>query len=91
MEKKQTAVEFFAEKSKLKQDNFDVGLITFLELSKQKMLLLDQCKQTEKEQIIKAVLFGMQKGINYVNKVPETDCDFINNYYNETYGGKDEN
>lgn len=41
----------------------------------------------EKQQIIDAVLFGMQKELN-VNKVPETDGDCVNNYYTSTYGSK---
>ncbi|CAB4143290.1 hypothetical protein UFOVP450_102 [uncultured Caudovirales phage] len=45
--------------------------------------------QIKKEQIIDAIFFGMQKGLN-VNKVPETDNDWVNNYYNETFGGNNE-
>ena len=51
--------------------------------------LIEKAKQMEKEQIMDAIFFGMQKGLN-VNKVPETDNDWVNNYYNETYGGQDE-
>jgi hypothetical protein len=51
--------------------------------------LYTQAKQMEKEQIKDAIFFGMQKGLN-VNKVPETDNDWVNKYYNETYGGQDE-
>jgi len=49
----------------------------------------EQFKKMEEEQIVDAIFFGMQKGLN-VNKVPETDNDWVNNYYNETYGGQDE-
>lgn len=37
-----------------------------------------------KQEIIESVLYGMQKGLN-VNKVPETDSDWVNNYYNKTF------
>lgn len=42
--------------------------------------LYDDKKYTEKD-IIDAVLFGMQKGLN-VGKVEETDNDWVNNYIN---------
>ena len=51
--------------------------------------LYTQAKQMEKEQMIDAIFFGMQIGLN-VNKVPETDNDWVNNYYNETYRGNNE-
>jgi hypothetical protein len=76
MEKKQTAVDW------LEQAYWDnKGTLS------QKHF--EQAKQMEKEQIVDAIFFGMQKGLN-VNKVPETDNDWVNNYYNETYGGQDE-
>jgi len=76
MEKKQTALDLYVEQSQILQDKFDVGLISFLELCRQKVILLDQAKQMEKEQIIDAkndklypiIVGGIQ-------------------YYNETYGG----
>ena len=47
-----------------------------------------EAKAMHKEQIIDAIFLGMQKGLN-VNKVPETDNDWVNNYYNETFGGEE--
>ena len=38
----------------------------------------EKYKYTE-EDMINAILFGMQKGLN-VGKVDETDCDWVNNY-----------
>ncbi len=73
MEKKQTAVEWL--ECQIKLGLSDRGLISAIK----------QAKQMEKEQIVDAIFFGMQKGLN-VNKVPETDNDWVNNYYNETYG-----
>lgn len=46
-----------------------------------------QAKEMHNQEIVESVLYGMQKGLN-INKVPETDSDWINNYYNETYGSK---
>ena len=43
----------------------------------------DDKKYTEKD-IIDAVLFGMQKGLN-VGKVEETDNDWVNNYIKSLY------
>jgi hypothetical protein len=48
---------------------------------------LNELLELEKQQIVDAVLFGMQKGLN-VNNVPETDNDWVNNYYNKTCGSK---
>ena len=53
----------------------------------QDLLLVDainKAKEMHKQEIIDAVLFGMQKGLN-INKVPETDNDWLNNYYQETF------
>jgi hypothetical protein len=69
--KKQTAVEWLIE----------IYLTTGIDRN----VHFHQAKAMEKEQIIDAVCFGMIKGLN-VNKVPETDNDWVNNYYNETYG-----
>jgi len=86
MEKKQTALDLYVEQSQILQDKFDVGLISFLELCRQKVILLDQAKQMEKEQIEDAWLNGMKSemiapfGINRYR--PEA-----NEYYNETFGG----
>ena len=46
--------------------------------------LYEQAKEVHKQEIIDAVLFGMQKGLN-INKVPETDNNWVNNYYKETF------
>jgi len=46
-----------------------------------------QAKEMHKAEIIDAVLFGMQKGLN-INKVPEIDSDWVNNYYQETFVSK---
>lgn len=54
------------------QDMFDSLLANALRR------LYDDKKYTEKD-IIDAVLFGMQKGLN-VGKVEETDNDWVNNY-----------
>jgi hypothetical protein len=40
--------------------------------------------EMHKQEIINSVLFGMQKGLN-INKVPETDNDWVNNYYQDTF------
>jgi len=45
---------------------------------------IEQAKEMHKQEIIDAVLFGMQKGLN-INKVPETDNNWLNNYYQETF------
>jgi hypothetical protein len=46
--------------------------------------LFEQAKEMHKQEIINSVLFGMQKGLN-INKVPETDNDWVNNYYQNTF------
>jgi len=80
MEKKQTALDLYVEQSQILQDKFDVGLISFLELCRQKVILLDQAKQMEKEQIENAYWDGGQD-VPMISK----QCE---QYYNETYGGK---
>jgi hypothetical protein len=78
MEKKQTALDLYVEQSQILQDKFDVGLISFLELCRQKVILLDQAKQMEKEQIENAYWDGGQD-VPMISK----QCE---QYYNETYG-----
>jgi len=80
MEKKQTALDLYVEQSQILQDKFDVGLISFLELCRQKVILLDQAKQMEKEQIEDAHEIGYINGGNHKSVNGEQ-------YYNETYGG----
>lgn len=76
---KQSSVELFAialyEKGFLKGNGDEIND------------LLEEHKAMHKEEVQDAIFFGMQKGLN-VNKVPETDNDWVNNYYNETFGGK---
>jgi len=87
---KQTAVEWLEEQDNVLTMKLLEKKLTPREFVVQKSKLVEQAKQMEKEQIVDAIFFGMQKGLN-VNKVPETDNDWVNNYYNETYGGQDEN
>jgi len=77
---KQTALDLYVEQSQILQDKFDVGLISFLELCRQKVILLDQAKQMEKEQIEDAHEIGYINGGNHKSVNGEQ-------YYNETYGG----
>jgi hypothetical protein len=46
--------------------------------------IVDEANEIHKAEIIDAVLFGMQKGLN-INKVSETDNNWLNNYYKETF------
>lgn len=88
MEKKQTALDLYVEQSQILQDKFDIGLISFLELCRQKVILLDQAKQMEKEQIEMACNQQEFEDIDGLGI-----CETISKgqqYYNETYGGKDE-
>jgi len=88
MEKKQTALDLYVEQSQILQDKFDIGLISFLELCHQKVILLDQAKQMEKEQIEMACNQQEFEDIDGLGI-----CETISKgqqYYNETYGGKDE-
>jgi hypothetical protein len=88
MEKKQTAVEWYANASHeliVKKNNGEITNTDFLIMHHN---LFYEAQKMEKEQIVDAIFFGMQKGLN-VNKVPETDNDWVNNYYNETYGGQE--
>jgi hypothetical protein len=86
MEKKQTALDLYVEQSQILQDKFDVGLISFLELCRQKVILLDQAKQMEKEQIIKTAQDNFYAGQDLANGY-KIDWDSSEQYYNETYGG----
>jgi len=86
MEKKQTAVEFFVEQSQILQDKFDVGLISFLELCRQKVILLDQAKQMEKEQMKEAALDNVTTN-EKLRKIFEIQFE---DFFKETYGGQDE-
>jgi len=83
MEKKQTALDLYVEQSQILQDKFDVGLISFLELCHQKVILLDQAKQMEKEQIEMACNQQEFEDIDGLGI-----CETISKgqqYYNETY------
>jgi hypothetical protein len=57
MEKKHTVLDLYVEQSQILQDKFDVGLISFLELCRQKVILLEQAKRMEeteyKERLVK--------------------------------------
>ena len=68
---KQTAVEWYAEKSIILFDNLRSGKITFKIWFKEQALLLEQAKEMEKEQIIDACWAGGDDGVRY---------------YSETYG-----
>jgi len=84
MEKKQTALDLYVEQSQILQDKFDVGLISFLELCRQKVILLDQTKQMEKEQIEMACdqqEFEDIDGLGICETISKGE-----QYYNETYG-----
>jgi len=84
MEKKQTALDLYVEQSQILQDKFDVGLISFLELCRQKVILLDQAKQMEKEQIEMACdqqEFEDIDGLGICETISKGE-----QYYNETYG-----
>ena len=83
MEKKQTALDLYVEQSQILQDKFDVGLISFLELCRQKVILLDQAKQMEKEQIEMAYKEGNHSEMRGGKVIFEK----MESYYNETYGG----
>ena len=79
-----TSVEWQFEQLFNSFEKFNNGEYTFSQYLSYNLTIFEQAKEMEKEQIINAVLFGMQKGLN-VNKVTETDNNWVNNYYNETY------
>jgi hypothetical protein len=84
-ETKQTAVDWYAEKSIILFDNFQTGKINFKEWLKQYALLLGQAKEMEKEQCITFYVkgcidtYGMDEG--------DDDRKDAETWYNETYGG----
>jgi hypothetical protein len=66
-ETKQTAVEWYAEKSIILFGNLRIGKITFETWFKQNALLLEQAKQMDKEQIENAFEQGENNSVDYFN------------------------
>jgi len=79
MKKKQTAVEWFIEKDSQLTIDFIQGKITQFEFAAKKAVLKFQALQMEKEQIVDA-----KNDMLYPIIVGGIQ------YYNETYGGQDE-
>jgi hypothetical protein len=75
-ETKQTAVEWYAEKSIILFDNLRSGKITFKIWFKEQALLLEQAKEMDKEQHKKTY-----------NQSFMSNFQTFEDYYNETYGG----
>jgi len=75
-ETKQTAVEWYGEKSIILFDNFQTSKINFKEWFKQLALLLGQAKEMEKSQHEKTY------NQSFMSNFPTFE-----DYYNETYGG----
>jgi hypothetical protein len=80
MEKKQTAVEWY--ENRLIELDIDFGGHKNYWIERKK--IREQAKQMEKEQMIDAILDNR----NITSQVTLRDAE---QYYNETYGGQDEN
>ena len=80
MEKKQTAVEWYANASHELIVKKTKGEINHVELLTMHHNLIQQAKEMEKEQIVKSCNAGL-------SGIPRS----AEKYYNETYGGQDEN
>ena len=81
MEKKQTAVEWLIEKRNRLEYEYSTKSIGISEYIERKKDIEVQAKQTEKEQIV-----------NAVDGFPLYTRDLLgDDYYNELYGGQDEN
>ena len=92
--KKQSSVEWFAKESwnlELKMQNKE---ITFGEYSVVYALLIEQAKAMHKQETIHTYSKGMEdgyyfKGSRYDYEAEGTTEYFGEQYYNETFGGKD--
>lgn len=87
MEKKQTAVEWLKDQIECFGNKHELQM-SWATLDE----LFDQAKQMEKEQIVDATVQVMMKQLNICSE--SGIIQLVNNaehYYNETYGGKDEN
>jgi hypothetical protein len=82
-ETKQTAVEWYAEKSIILFDNLRSGKITFKIWFKEQSLLLGQAKEMEKEQTLDFTRNAVRKILDEDRQNPFN----LEQYYNETYGG----
>jgi hypothetical protein len=87
-DKKQTAVQWFIEQLEIKGDMRETQAIQIIQInidSSEYLEIKRQALQMEREQIIQAANNGC-KGMCMI----DTSRDG-KNYYNETYGGQDEN
>lgn len=84
MEKKQTAVEYYAEKDVQLTIDFLEGRLNQIQLTIEKMKLLNQAKRKENEQIAKAWDDGDHA--YFYSKQDGSDFENGEQYYNETYG-----
>jgi hypothetical protein len=84
MEKKQTAVEWLEEQDNVLTMKLLEKKLTPREFVVQKSKLVKQAKQMEKEQMIKFTA-------DWIIELKKGNKHLIGKYYNETYGGKDEN
>ena len=78
---KQTALDWYIEqldKLEYEYENKGIGILKYIDRSKE---IRNQAKQMEKEQIEEAWYDGISGG----------QCGTPEEYYNETYGGQDEN
>ena len=81
---KQTAVEWYIEQEQILGDKLSEGIIGLSLFNDEVAKLKIQAKQMEKEQIIDAILDNR----NITSQVTLRDAE---QYYNELYGGQDEN
>ncbi len=79
-----TSIEWLIEQLGIYGDKAFNKEITLGEYHIKRIELIEKAKEMHKQDIINSVLFGMQKGLN-INKVPETDNDWVNNYYQDTF------
>jgi hypothetical protein len=84
---KQTAVEWFVEQLDKLEYEYDVEGISILEFDKRKIEIENQAKQMMKEQIEMAYKEGNHSEMRGGKVIFEK----MEQYYNETYGGQDEN
>jgi|694.fasta_scaffold00082_105 hypothetical protein len=88
MEKKQTAVEWFIEQLDKLEYEYDVEGISILEFDKRKIEIENQARQMEKEQHEETWFSSRVEDMGDEFKVEQKSFE---DYYNETYGGQDEN
>ena len=83
-----SSVEFYAKAEKDLSDRFSLRQVNYTQYREKKRELLEQAKAMHKEEIIVSVKYGFNK--EYYTPNYREQQELFEQYYNETFGGNNE-